>query len=81
MRLIILTILFMLGNWLWDVGNNSHIFSLVLGTPGYLSNGFWNYSAIDLFHLSWYISMGTFFVLLFYARSLEKKLEKKEAMN
>lgn len=81
-NLIILTALFFLGNWLLDVG---HVVYFIGRPNAVLTNGFWNFSALQTYHAGWYLSIACFLIVIYIAfKESEKndfmkvKLSKKE---
>ncbi len=66
MKVIILTIVFMASNWLWDVSQVAYH-----GGHMFLNNGFWEVPSSQVFHASWYFVMALFIILAIYAELLE----------
>jgi len=72
MAVFALTILFMFGNWLLDVGHvvvfSSMMYSNMLGfniTP-LLGNGYWVFPAMATYHTGWYLSLISHFLQAFF---------------
>jgi len=74
-RLIILFGLFIVANWILDVGHNAYFAG---GYDAIIVNGFWSFNALTAYHLAWYISVAVCFVIVYYARTLEKKVQELE---
>lgn len=82
-KLLALTILFFLGNWLLDVGNVVYSIGIksfyetgVYREP-LLGNGFWNFPAIAGWHFGWYVAIASFIALAFlYIKEKETKANK-----
>ena len=65
---LLLLVVFLISNWLWDVAHVVTYFE-----SGYLTNGLWVIDALLTYHLAWYLAIICFFVLfLLYVFELEK---------
>ena len=69
MKLVLLSGLFLVSNWLWDIAHVSYY-----GGHGFLGNGFWVVEAITVYHFAWYFSIFCFFVLAWEYKKLEKRV-------
>lgn len=70
MVLLFFIVVFFIGNWLLDIG---HV--VVFSGGGYLTNGFWSFSALKAYHFGWYLAIISFvFVCLMYFNLMKRYL-------
>ncbi len=64
--IVLLTGVFMLGNWMLDVGSIAYFSGY-----GWLANGFWIFPASMAMHLGWYVALAAFFGMALIALKKE----------